>query len=226
MEKSQASLVETFKTYSDLQIIDKILNGEKELFEIIIRRNNPYLYKVGRGYGFNHEAAEDLVQEAYINAYLHLGDFKNLSEFKTWIVRIMINQCYQKNQKASYKNEIHTEISADEKKPILFNNNSQDNEKIMINKELGHLIETALSKIPLDYRLVFSLRELNGLSVKDTSEALSISEINVKVRLNRAKTMLKNELANMYSPEEIFEFNLIYCDRIVNKTMSSIASLD
>lgn len=226
MEKLKANLVESFKAYTDQQIIGKILNGEKELFEIIIRRNNPYLYKVGRGYGFNHEDTEDLMQEAYINAYLHLADFKNLSEFKTWIVRIMINQCYQKNQKSSYKNEIPTEISPDEKKSILFNNNSQDNEKIMINKELGHLIETALLRIPLDYRIVFSLRELNGLSVKDTSEALNISEVNVKVRLNRAKTMLKNELTGMYSADEIYEFNLIYCDRIVQKTMSRIASID
>lgn len=226
MEKSEVNLVESFKGYTDQQIINKVLEGEKELFEIIIRRNNPYLYKVGRGYGFNHEDTEDLMQESYINAYLHLKDFKNLSEFKTWIVRIMINLCYQKNQKLSYKNEIPTEISPDEKKSILFNHHSPDNEKIMINKELGQIIELALSNIPLDYRIVFSLRELNGLSVKDTSEALSISEVNVKVRLNRAKTMLKNELADMYSAEEIFEFNLIYCDRMVQKTMCKIASLD
>jgi RNA polymerase sigma factor (sigma-70 family) len=222
MEQTKLNLADKFTGYPDLEIISRILTGEKELYEILIRRNNPYLYKTGRSYGYNHEDTEDLMQETYLNAYVHLSDFKNLSEFKTWITRIMINQCYQRSQKSSFKNEIPTEHISDDKKPSIFNNNIQDNEKMMINKELGHLIEKALLQIPLDYRVVFSLRELNGLSVKATSEALSISEVNVKVRLNRAKTMLKKELENMYTPAEIFEFNLVYCDRIVERVMSRI----
>jgi RNA polymerase sigma factor (sigma-70 family) len=222
MEQTKLNLADKFTGYPDLEIISRILTGEKELYEILIRRNNPYLYKTGRSYGYNHEDTEDLMQETYLNAYLHLSDFKNLSEFKTWITRIMINQCYQRSQKSSFKNEIPTEHISDDKKSSVFNNNIQDNEKMMINKELGHLIEKALIQIPLDYRVVFSLRELNGLSVKATSEALSISEVNVKVRLNRAKTMLKKELENMYTPAEIFEFNLVYCDRIVERVMSRI----
>jgi len=224
MEQTKLNLADKFTGYPDLEIISRILTGEKELYEILIRRNNPYLYKTGRSYGYNHEDTEDLMQETYLNAYLHLSDFKNLSEFKTWITRIMINQCYQRSQKSSFKNEIPTEHISDDKKSSVFNNNIQDNEKMMINKELGHLIEKALIQIPLDYRVVFSLRELNGLSVKATSEALSISEVNVKVRLNRAKTMLKKELENMYTPAEIFEFNLVYCDRIVERVMTRIAN--
>jgi RNA polymerase sigma factor (sigma-70 family) len=222
MEQTKVNLAEKFTGFPDLEIISRILNGEKELYEILIRRNNPYLYKTGRSYGYNHEDTEDLMQETYINAYLHLADFKNLAEFKTWITRIMINQCYQRSQKSSFKNEIPTENISDDKKIGVFNNNTQDSEKIMINKELGGLIEKALIQIPLDYRIVFSLRELNGLSVKATSDALNISEVNVKVRLNRAKTMLKKELENMYTPAEIFEFNLVYCDRIVERVMSKI----
>lgn len=222
MEQTSLNLADKFTGYPDMEIIGRILNGEKELYEILIRRNNPYLYKTGRSYGYNHEDTEDLMQETYINAYIHLGDFKNLSEFKTWITRIMINQCYQRAQKSSFKNEIPTENINDDKKPAIFNNNIQDNEKMMINKELGGLIEKALLQIPLDYRVVFSLRELNGLSVKATSEAIGITEVNVKVRLNRAKTMLKKELESMYTPAEIFEFNLVYCDRIVAKVMSGI----
>ncbi len=225
MEQIKINLADRFKAYSDMAVIHKILAGEKEMFEILIRRNNPYLYKVGRSYGYNHEDTEDLMQDAYINAYLHLGDFKNLAEFRTWMVRIMLNQCYQKTQKSSYKNEIPTEIKPEEKKNPLFNNNLQDSENLMINKELGQLIESALQKIPRDYRMVFSLRELNGLNVKETAEVLDISETNVKVRLNRAKSMLKNELANMYAPGEVYEFNLIYCDRIVEKVMGRIAAI-
>jgi len=99
--------------------------------------------------------------------------------------------------------------------------NSSNKEKIT-NKELGRVLENAIHEIPEDYRIVFSLRELNGLSVAETAEALDITESNVKVRLNRAKTMLQKEIKKMYSPEEIFEFNLIYCDGMVNRVMSKI----
>lgn len=70
--------------------------------------------------------------------------------------------------------------------------------------------------------MVFSLREINGLNVLETAEALSISETNVKVRLNRAKTMLRKEIEKSYTTEDIFEFNLIYCDAMVNRVMNNI----
>ena len=93
----------------------------------------------------------------------------------------------------------------------------------MVNKELGNVLENALKRIPEDYRIVFTLRELNGLSVADTTEALRISESNVKVRLNRAKKLLRTEIERMYSPEEIYEFNLRYCDRMVERVMKEIS---
>ena len=102
---------------------------------------------------------------------------------------------------------------------------STNNEKITVNKELGRVLENAIHEIPEDYRIVFSLRELNGLSVAETAAALDISESNVKVRLNRAKTMLQKEIKKMYSPEEIFEFNLIYCDGMVDRVMKKIEEI-
>ena len=102
---------------------------------------------------------------------------------------------------------------------------STNNEKITVNKELGRVLENAIHQIPEDYRVVFSLRELNGLSVAETAEALDISESNVKVRLNRAKAMLQKEIKRMYSPEEIFEFNLIYCDGMVDRVMKKIEEI-
>jgi RNA polymerase sigma-70 factor (ECF subfamily) len=73
--------------------------------------------------------------------------------------------------------------------------------------------------------MVFSLRELNGMSTAETAETLDISETNVKVRLNRAKQMLREKVEKMYTPEDIFEFNLIYCDKIVSGVMKAISKL-
>ena len=95
-----------------------------------------------------------------------------------------------------------------------------------MNRELSSVIENALKHVPLDYRMVFSLREISGLNVVETAEALGISEANVKVRLNRAKTMLRKEIEKSYTAEDIFEFNLVYCDAMTNDVMNKIISLN
>jgi RNA polymerase sigma-70 factor (ECF subfamily) len=217
------NLIEQFAQYSDTEIIYKVLNGELKLYEILIRRYNSFLYKIGRSYHYNHQDTEDLMQETYISAYCNLKKFEQRASFKTWLTRLMLNHCYQKKHKLSYANEIVTAEPADEKTDTLFQ--FSINKDQMINKELGTVMENALLQIPEDYRMVFTLRELNGLSVAETSAALNITETNVKVRLNRAKAMLRSAIESMYSPNEIFEFNLIYCDKMVNDVMSHIHSL-
>ncbi len=206
--------------YTDSQIIENILSGEKAVFEILIRRNNSFLYKAGRSYNYNHEDTQDLMQETFIDAYKNLSGFKNRSSFKTWIIKIMLNHCYRKKQRFSFKNEIQKEIN-DNSEPM-FSNANNDTGKIVVNRELNFVIENALQLVPLDYRMVFSLREINGLNVAETAEALEISEANVKVRLHRAKAMLRKEIEKSYLAEEIFEFNLIYCDAMVNTVMKKI----
>jgi RNA polymerase sigma factor (sigma-70 family) len=217
-------LEKRFEQYSDLEIIQKINEGDVKLFEILIRRYNPFLYKIGRTYRYNHQDTEDLMQDAYINAFSNLKKFENRSSFKTWFTRIMLNLCYQKKHKLSFINEIAGDHIQNEKSNVMFQH-SQNNEKITLNKELARVLENAIQEIPEDYRIVFSFRELNGLSVAETAGALDITESNVKVRLNRAKSMLQREIKKMYSREEIFEFNLIYCDGMVDRVMAKINEL-
>lgn len=208
----------------DIVVIQKINEGDAALYEILIRRYNPFLYRIGRTYHYSHSDTEDLMQETYIQAYFNLVKFENRSSFKTWITRIMLNNCYQKKKKLRYQKEVLLENTKNELLTPLFHQSSNA-EKVMTNKELGHVLENALSLIPEDYRIVFTLRELNGLSVQDTIDALHITESNVKVRLNRAKKMLRTEIEKMYSPEDIYEFNLVYCDPMVERVMAGISTL-
>ena len=212
-------------TIAEAELINRIRNGERELFEILIRRNNPYLYKLGMSYGYKHEDVEDLMQEAFIAAYLNLEKFEGRSSFKTWITRIMLNQCYQKAQKPSFKNEKTNDITNEKTIPMFESNQSSDTYKSVLNNELSNIVGNALIAIPFEYRMVFSLRELNGMSTAETAEVLDISEANVKVRLNRAKHMLREKVEAMYTPEDIFEFNLIYCDKIAHGVMKAINTL-
>jgi RNA polymerase sigma factor (sigma-70 family) len=219
-------MIKQFDSITETELISRIRQGETGLFEILIRRNNPFLYKVGMSYGYNHEDVEDLMQETFIAVYLNLEKFEGRSSFKTWIIRIMLNQCYQKAQKLSFRNEKTNNTIVNEKTiPMFESNRSTDTYKSVLNKELSYIIGNALVAIPPEYRMVFSLRELNGMSTAETAETLDISETNVKARLNRAKHMLREKLETMYSPEDIFEFNLIYCDKIVNEVMKAINNL-
>lgn len=207
--------------YSDQELIQKILNKETALFELIIRRNNPYLYRIGKMYHYSHEDTQDLMQDAYVQAYTHLHQFENRSSFRTWLSQIMVNECYRKSQKWTSKN-----VDSLENNASVFNKltSTETSDKVM-NTELNSVIEKSLLQIPQDYRTVFTLRKINGLSVAETSEILDITESNVKIRLNRAKTYLRAEIEKFYSKEEIFEFNLIYCDVMVNRVMKVIASI-
>ncbi|MGC4235048.1 MAG: sigma-70 family RNA polymerase sigma factor [Niabella sp.] len=208
---------------SEAEIIGRIINGEKSLYEIIVRRFNPCLYKVGRSYNYNHQDTQDLMQETFIDAYKNLLQFEGRADFKTWIIRIMMNNCYRKRKKSGFKNEMMQDVN-DYSAPMFAHTNN-DTDKVVQNHELGHIIENALGKIPFDYRMVFLLREVNGLNVAATASLLGISEANVKVRLNRAKTMLRSEIERTYSASELFEFNLIYCDAIVEHVMKKINEL-
>jgi RNA polymerase sigma-70 factor (ECF subfamily) len=212
--------VKTNVQFTDEEMIQKIVSGETALFEILIRRYNPFLYKTGRSYNYNHEDTQDLMQDTFVDAYSNLAKFEGRSAFKTWILKIMLNNCFRRQQKFSFKNEIASEM--DDRSISGFSNQKTDAYKTILNRELNVIIENALESLPLDYRLVFTFRELNSMSISETSEILSISEANVKVRLNRAKAMLRKEIEKSYSAGDIYEFNLIYCDGMVERVMKSI----
>lgn len=216
--------MKSVEQYSDAAVIQRIEKGERALFEILIRRNNAALYKTGRSYNYSHADTQDLMQETFISAYLNLPKFENRSSFKTWIVKIMLNNCFRKQQKAAFKNEIQQDV--EEAAVPMFASQHGNTNKVIMNRELNTIIEKALLHLPLDYRLVFSMREASGLNVQETAETLNISEANVKVRLTRAKAMLRKEIEKSYTAEEIFEFNLVYCDAIVNNVMSKISELE
>ncbi|MEO6830821.1 MAG: sigma-70 family RNA polymerase sigma factor [Chitinophagaceae bacterium] len=208
------------------EVLERILNGETALYAEVVRMYDKYLYKIGRSYGYDHQTTEDLMQETFVNAYVHLKDFKSKSSFKTWIVQIMLHECYHKKQKAAHRLEVYTPERPDEKMTPVFGTNARNVDEIVNNHELKGNIEKAIVQIPEKYRSVFILRELSEMSVHDTATSLGITETNVKARLNRAKTMLRTQLSKTYSPEDIFAFNLIYCDALVERVMKAIEKIE
>lgn len=205
---------------SEETIIQKILGGETALFEVLIRRFNPVLYKIARSYGFDHEASKDLLQESHIAAYSNLEKFESRSSYKTWISKIMVNKCLYKLRYGSTCYETH--FAEDENAQPMFSSKKSGTEKEVLNKELSHILEKSLEKIPLNYRMVFILREVEGFSVAETAEMLGLTEVNVKVRMNRARTLLQKELESHYSKAQLYDFNLVYCDEVVKHVFEAI----
>src|SRR6476469_3232926 len=204
-------------------LIRSIIDGETELFAELIRKNNAGLYKVARSYGFNHQDAQDLMQETYIIAYTKLAQFEGRSSFRTWITRILIHKCLYKKTYGAYKRETSQPAIQENAQPM--HSNFASPEKDLMRKEFGKVVAFQLEKLPLIYKTVFILREVEGFSVAETAELLDISPVSVKVRLNRAKAVLQKRLEESYSTADIFEFNLVYCDQMVNTVMEHIRQI-
>ena len=212
--------VQTGRYASDEDIASAIVAGNTMLFEILIRRYNGVLYKLSRTYGFRHHESEDLMQETHITVYKKLHSFRREASFKTWITRIHLHHCYHKLNKGYMKYE---EPSGDlpATAGAMFQSPG-DTDKAVLNRELSKVLEQNIEALPVTYREVFVLREIEGFSVAETSAILGITEINTKVRLNRAKALLQKQLENVYSSTDIYNFNLIYCDAMVRNVMNAI----
>jgi len=201
---------------SDVELIEEIQKGSSRLFEVIIRRYNPRLFKIGMAILGQEMDVEDAMQTTFIKVYQNLGKFERRSSFSTWMIRIHINECLAWKKKfqgqAIYKEEHDMQIR--DHVPI-----PDDH---LLNKELGKALEHALSELPEKYRLVFVLREMEDLSVKEAAAVMGIGRINVKVRLNRAKSMLKDKVSAFYKTDAIYPFHLIRCDRIVKNVFQKL----
>lgn len=200
---------------NDEEIVDRILNGEKHLYESLMRKFNLRLYRMGMVIINDDQEVEDVMQTAYLNAYLHLPDFQKKSSFGTWLTRIFINESLlivKRRKKQRQALDETREIVYDNKTPLIG----------LMNKELKTILEKSIANLPEKYRLVFVMREIEEISTRETMEVLNLSESNVKVRLNRAKEILRTDLGEYYKSSQIYDFHLSRCDRVVNHVMTQI----
>ncbi len=210
---------------TDEEVIARVLNGEKELYELIMRRYNQRLYKICRAYVQDGDEAEDIVQETHIRAYQGLPGFQARSQFSTWLTRILINEALGRTRRSKRYVRMQSRPSGNgEGREIADSAASTTNNPlgIVMNSELRTILEQAVDRLPEKYRIVYLMREVEGMSVAETSACLKISETNVKVRLNRAKEFLRKDIGNVYGGAMVYHFDLVRCDRIVDHVMKRI----
>ena len=220
MDKTK-QVIATTGTVSDSEVIARILTGERNLYSVLVRRYNQRLYRVAMSILNDDSEVEEAMQVAYIKAFENLGKFKHKAAFSTWLTRILINECLLRTKKRKQslimnddmiENELHQRFADQGQTPL----------GTMLNSELKTVIEKAISQLPDKYRTIFIMRELENMSIAETQECLNLSEVNVKVRLNRAKAMLRNSLTSLYKKEDLLSFHLSRCDRISDNVMKQI----
>ena len=202
---------------SDEEIVELVLNGEKQLFENLMRKFNARLYRIGMSIINDDSDVEDTMQTAYLNAFLQLASFQKKSSFGTWLTRIFINESLLCVRKKQTRNRVPMDtngIAQFHKTPL----------NDLMNNELKIILEKSIAGLPEKYRLIFVMREIEEISTNETMAILSLSESNVKVRLNRAKEMLRNDLGSHYK-SQVYNLHLSRCDRIVNYVMTRTNAL-
>jgi RNA polymerase sigma factor (sigma-70 family) len=199
---------------TDEEIVVRVLKGETNLFELLMRKYNLRLYRIGMSIVNDDAEVEDVMQTAYLNAYSHLKEFRRESKFSTWLTRILINESLMVLKKRKKQEPLV------EQKDFTFHQETPL--KNLMNTELKSILEKSIASLPEKYRLIFMMREVEEMSVNETMELLGLSESNVKVRLNRAKEMLRNHITSQYEFSKAYSFHLQRCDRVVHAVMQKI----
>jgi len=205
----------TTAVLTDDEIVARIRAGETALFEELMRRYNQRVYRVARAIIKDEAEAEDIMQQAYVNAFTHLHQFENRATFSTWLTRIAIYEALGRRRRS----RASTSLSEDEDGEAipLMDTARPDPERQAYASELKTLLEDSVDALPEHYRAVFMLREVEGLSTAETAEGLDLGEEAVKTRLHRARAMLRRELYARAggNTAEAFTFHLSRCDRVV-----------
>lgn len=204
-------------------VIQRILGGEKELYEILVRRNNQKIYRVIRGYLKEESEIEDVMQNSYIKAYTNLHQFNLQSQFSTWLIRIAINESLAELKKKGKTLHLNSQSSDDDFILKLPDHKQLNPQEKMAQKEAKQLLENAIDQLELKYRTVYIMKEVEEMSLKEIASILGISLANTKIRLHRAKDMLKEILYNLSNTKDIFEFGFNRCDRITKIIMKKIS---
>ena len=219
---TSAVLAETVRD-SDEVVVQQILAGNTALFELIMRRYNERLYRAARAITRDDREAEDVMQQAYVNAFSSLRQFRGQAQFATWLTRIAINEALARvRRRRRYEPFAEDESNVEAFMPW---NSTPDPERQALTVEVRELLESAVDGLPDGAREVFVLRDVEGLSTAETAAALGVSEDVVKTRLSRARAALRRSLLERVgeTTPDAFRFYRPRCDRLVATVLARIA---
>lgn len=208
---------------TDETIVARVRAGDAALFEILMRRNNQRVYRAVRAILGTDEDAEDVMQQAYLNAYTHLHQFNGQAQFSTWLTRIAINEALAMRRRRSNAFQTGEEDAMSQVPDVQAVNPEQQT----LTSELRDLMEREVSNLPDSFRAVLVMRDVEGLSTAETASSLGVSTDLVKQRLHRARNLLRDNLFRHAGVglESLYVFGNARCDRIVSAVMNAINAM-
>ena len=223
MHVVSAAVLARWTDFSDEQVVVQILQGQTALFEVLMRRHNERVYRAARAILRDDREAEDVMQQAYVNAYANLRQFDRRAKFSTWLTRIAVNEAIARARKRGRYEPLEMDDSGRMER-LMVGSSVPDPERQAFVGELAGLLEAAVDDLPDGCREAFVLREIQGLSTSETAQSLDVSEDVVKTRLSRAKSKLRRDLFDRagLAANNAFTFHQSRCDLIVAAVFARI----
>lgn len=211
----------------DADLVDRIKRHDQTAFEALMRRYNGRLFRAARSILRDDTEAEDALQDAYLDAYRHITDFRGGARLSTWLTRIVINRSLMRLR--SHRRDrvvipFGDAPSGDQDRPEAeaADQRSESPSTITLRAELRRILERRIDELPVAFRTVFVMREVEDMTVEETAESLSIPPATVRSRLFRARALLREALARDMDMAtfDVFGFAGDRCDRIVARVLA------
>jgi RNA polymerase sigma-70 factor (ECF subfamily) len=210
--------------YDDLLLVHAGKNGDVTAFEQLVKRYDRKLFRIAQSITHNREDSQDVVQEAFLKAYQHLGEFREDSKFSTWLIRITVNQSLMKlrKQRATREASLTDNFQTDgDMLPREVTDWAPNPEQLYWASELRNILIKTLEELSPILRTVFVLRDIEGLTIDQTAEVLNISHTAVKARLWRSRLQLRERLNKYFGKQEnSARAPLHLCKRMTQQAMA------
>lgn len=210
----------------EASIVRRVAAGDRSAFELLMRRYNRRLYRLARAALRDQTEAEDALQEAYLSAYRLIGQFRGEAALSSWLSRLVLNECLGRLRRSARRHNLVPIVSSDSAIDInaMASRDSDLPDKVLGRAQMRALLEHKLDALPESFRVVFVLRSVEELSVQETAQSLGIPEETVRSRHFRARSLLRESLAQELdlAERDVFEFGGAPCDRIVAKVLARL----
>ena len=215
-------------TAADLDLATATARGDHGAFETLMRRYNGRLFRIARAILKDDSEAEDALQDAYIRAYRHIGDYRADAQLGTWLTRITINQALMRLRKQK-RDRVVVPFDSDQTAggdDEVADRISESPSSATLRGEIRQILERRIDELPVAFRTVFVMREVEDMTVQETADCLALPPATVRTRLFRARTMLREALERDLDSVtvDIFGFAGERCDRIVDRVLSRVAT--
>ncbi len=206
----------------------QVIQNDETAFEAVMRQHNGRLFRVARAILKDDAEAEDALQDAYLEAYRHLDEFRGEAQLSTWLTRIVVNQSLLRLRRQKRERVVVPFDGPEEREEVeVADENAEPPSSAVLRAEVRRVLEQRIDELPVAFRTVFVMREVEDMTVDETAECLGIPPATVRTRLFRARSLLRTALARDIDTAtvDVFGFAGARCDRIVAAVLSRIREL-